>query len=140
VSREKTMFERIDHVGIAISDKDSALSLWRDTFGLPLEKIEEIEEQKLTSYHLPIGSSRIELLVPTDPTSAIATYLAKRGTGIHHIAFAIEDLDSARRQLIEDGLEPVGPPSIGANGKRIQFFHPRTTGGVLLEICSMPTG
>ncbi|MBD3163259.1 MAG: methylmalonyl-CoA epimerase [Candidatus Eisenbacteria bacterium] len=129
------MAQRIDHIGVAVADLEAALRLYRDLLGLPLEKVEEVPDQKLISYHLGIGESRIELLVPTSPDSVIARYLEKRGAGIHHVALAVEDVDAERARLVAEGLVPIGEPSIGAEGKRIQFFHPRSTGGVLLEIC-----
>ena len=127
---------RIDHIGIAVSDIDAALRTYRDGLGLKLDSIERITSQKLTTHHLRIGESHIELLHPTDPTSVIARFLEKKGAGIHHIALAVDDFDAERGRLIAAGLEPIGEPSIGAGGKHIQFFHPRTTEGVLLEICS----
>lgn len=127
---------RIDHLGIAVADIDAALRLYRDALGMKLEEIEEVASQRILSYHLKIGESQIELLRPSDPSSVIARFLEKHGPGIHHVAIAVEDLGSERARLVAAGLEPIGEPSTGAGGKRIQFFHPRTTGGVLLEICS----
>jgi methylmalonyl-CoA epimerase len=127
---------RIDHLGIAVADIDAALRLYRDTLGMNLEEVEEVASQKILSYHLRIGESQIELLRPSDPTSVIARFLEKHGPGIHHVAVGVEDLDVERARLVAAGFEPIGEPSMGANGKRIQFFHPRSTGGVLLEICS----
>jgi len=127
---------RIDHIGIAVSDIEAALRVYRDALGLELESIEEIASQRLTTHHLRIGETHIELLYPTDPNSVISRFLAKRGPGIHHIALAVDEFEGERKRLIAAGLEPIGEPSAGAGGKRIQFFHPRTTEGVLLEICS----
>jgi methylmalonyl-CoA/ethylmalonyl-CoA epimerase len=133
------MIRKIDHIGVAVADIGRALSVYRDLLGLPCEQTEEVASQKLLSYHLRAGESHIELLVPTDPSSTIARYLEKRGEGIHHIALAVDDLDAERAKFVAGGLEPIGEPSMGANGKRIQFFHPRSTGGILLEICSKET-
>ena len=130
------MIKKIDHIGVAVADIDEALRIYRDVLGLSCEETEEIASQKILSYHLRVGESHLELLVPTDPTSTIARALEKRGAGIHHIALAVDDLDADRARLIAGGLEPIGEPSTGANGKRIQFFHPRSTGGILLEICA----
>jgi methylmalonyl-CoA epimerase len=127
---------RIDHIGIAVPDIEDALKLWRDALGLTCDQVEEIASQKLTSHHMRIGESHIELLTPNVPDSVIARYLEKRGGGIHHIALAVDDFDREREKLIAAGLEPIGEPSVGAGKKRIQFFHPRSTGGVLLEICT----
>jgi methylmalonyl-CoA epimerase len=130
------MPKRIDHIGIAVSDIEAALRIYREALGLPLESIERITSQRITTHHLRTGESHIELLHPTDPTSPVARFLEKKGPGIHHIAFAVEDFDAERQRLVAAGLEPIGEPSVGAGGKLIQFFHPRTTQGVLLEICS----
>ncbi|MBM3287201.1 MAG: methylmalonyl-CoA epimerase [Candidatus Eisenbacteria bacterium] len=130
------MSERIDHIGIAVADVAAALRVYRDLLGLDLESVEEVASQKLTTYHLRLGESAIELLSPTDPSSAVGRFLEKHGPGIHHVSIAVADLDAARARLVAGGMEPIGDPSTGAGGKRIQFFHPRTTGGVLLEICS----
>ena len=131
------MSTKIDHIGIAVSDIEAALRIYRDAIGLPLDSIEKISSEKITTHHLQIGESHIELLHPTDPDSPVARFLEKKGPGIHHIALAAEDFDAARERAIKAGLEPIGDPSIGAGGKLIQFFHPRTTEGVLLEICSV---
>ncbi len=134
------MIRKIDHIGIAVSDAEKALGVYRDLLGLPCEEIEEVVSQKLLSYHLRAGESHLELLVPTDPSSTIARFLEKHGEGIHHIALAVDDLAAERARLVAGGLEPIGEPSMGANGKRIQFFHPRSAGGILLEICSKEDG
>ena len=127
---------KIDHIGIAVSDIEAALRVYRDGLGLKLDSIEKITSQKITTHHLCIGESHIELLHPTDPTSPVARFLEKKGPGIHHVALAVEDFDAERQRLVAAGLEPIGEPSVGAGAKLIQFFHPRTTEGVLLEICS----
>ncbi len=128
----------IDHIGIAVAEIEAALAIYRDAIGLALESVEEIPSQKLRSFHLRIGASesRFELLIPTDSSSVIASFLQKRGAGIHHVALQVDGLAAERARLVAAGLEPIGEPSTGANGKTIQFFHPRSTGGVLLEICS----
>lgn len=130
------MARKIDHIGIAVSDIDAALKTYRDALGLELDSIEKISSQKITTHHLRIGESHIELLHPTDPTSTVAKFLEKKGPGIHHIALAVDDFNAEREKLVAAGLEPIGDPSVGAGGKLIQFFHPKTTEGVLLEICS----
>lgn len=130
------MIRKIDHIGIAVADIEAALRIHRDTLRLELDQVEEVPSQRLMSYHMRCGESHLELLTPTDPESVMARFLDKKGPGIHHIALAVDDFDAERARLVDAGLEPIGEPSIGANGKRIQFFHPRTTGGILLEICA----
>lgn len=130
------MIKKIDHLGIATADSEAALRIYRDALGLVLEETEEIPSQKLRSYHLRVGESHFELLEPTDPESTVARFLAKKGPGIHHVALAVADLPAMLAKLVAQGLEPLSPePFIGAGGKQVIFFHPRTTGGVLLELC-----
>lgn len=132
------MIKRIDHLGIAVLDPQRALTLYRDTLGLRLDQIEDIPSQKLVSYHLAIGESYLELLHATDDDSVIAKFLAKKGPGIHHLALEVDDIEAERARLEAEGLEPLSEePFIGAGGKKVLFFHPRTTGGVLLEICQL---
>jgi methylmalonyl-CoA/ethylmalonyl-CoA epimerase len=132
------VIKRIDHIGIAVLDPQRALALYRDTLGLRLDQIEDIPSQKLVSYHIAIGESHFELLHPTDDDSVIAKFLAKKGPGIHHIAVEVDDIEAERARLEAEGLEPLSEkPFVGAGGKKVLFFHPRTTGGVLLEICQL---
>lgn len=132
------MIKRIDHLGIAVLDPGRAVTLYKDILGLRLDQIEEIPSQQLISYHLRVGESHIELLHPTDEDSVIGKFLAKKGPGIHHVAFEVDNLEAERDRLVAEGLEPLSAePFIGAGGKKVLFFHPRTTGGVLLEICQV---
>jgi methylmalonyl-CoA epimerase len=131
---------KIDHIGIAVADIETAMAVYAAAFGLRPERVEEIEGQGVRAHLLPVGETRIELLEPIDDGSPIARFIARHGPGIHHIAFAVDDFEARRTKAIESGLEPIGEPSIGSGGKRIQFFHPRSTGGVLIEICSGGTG
>lgn len=130
------MIKKIDHLGIAVLDAARALATFSDALGLRLEQVEDIPSQQLRSYHLRVGDSHLELLVPTDPSSTIAKFLDKKGPGFHHVAFEVDDIEAERDRLVGAGLEPLSEePFLGAGGKRVLFFHPRTTGGVLLEIC-----
>ena len=130
------MIKKIDHLGVAVLDADRALATFRDALGLRLDQIEDIPSQKLVSYHLEVGESHIELLHPTDEDSVIGKFLAKNGPGIHHVALQVDDIFAEKNRLEEKGLQPLSEePFVGANGKLVLFFHPRTTGGVLLEIC-----
>ncbi len=130
------MIRRIDHIGIAVADAEAALAVFRDALGLELVEIEPIESQKLVSYHIRIGESNLELLSPTQPESVIAKFLEKNGQGIHHLALAVEGIEEEIARLKAMGLKPLAEkPTKGAGGKKIVFFHPKTTGGVLLELC-----
>jgi len=130
---------KIDHIGIAVADIETAMATFADAFGLRPGRVEEVTDQGVRTHHLPVGDTQIELLESLDDGSPIARFVARHGPGLHHIAFAADDFDAARERAIESGLEPIGEPSTGAGGKRIQFFHPRSTGGVLIEICSKGT-
>ena len=133
------MIEKIDHIGIAVADAQAALALWRDALGLAHHDTETVASQKILSYHLRIGESNFELLAPTDPESVIAKFLEKKGAGIHHVALAVTDLEGEIARLKARGLQPLAErPTEGAGGKRVIFFHPKTTGGVLLELCEEP--
>jgi len=135
------MIRKIDHIGIAVADAQAALAIWRDALGLEHHDTETVASQKILSYHLRIGESNFELLAPTDPESVIAKFLEKKGAGIHHIALAVRDLDGEIECLRARGLQPLGErPTEGAGGKRVIFFHPKTTGGVLLELCEEGRG
>ncbi len=130
------MIQKIDHIGLAVADHEAGLAIFRDALGLELTETEPVESQKLVSYHLRVGESNLELLVPSEPDSVIAKFLEKRGQGIHHIALAVDDIEAELARLKEAGLQPLGEkPTMGAGGKRVIFFHPKTTGGVLLELC-----
>lgn len=128
---------QLDHLGIAVSDIEAALKLYRDVLGLELVATEEIHEQRVRSHHLRLGEAEIELLEPTDPEGPVGKFLAKRGPGIHHVALRVEDLDAASAKAMDAGYTSIGSPSTGAGGKRILFFHPGSTGGVLLELCEV---
>jgi methylmalonyl-CoA epimerase len=127
---------KIDHIGIAVADIETTIAIYADAFGLPPQRVEEVAGQGIRAYHLPVGETRIELLESLDEDSPIARFLARHGPGLHHIAFAVDNVDAERSRMVAAGLEPIGEPSTGAGGRRIQFFHPRSTGGVLIEICS----
>jgi methylmalonyl-CoA epimerase len=136
---DEPMIRRIDHLGIAVFDAGRALATFSDTLGLRLEQVEDVPSQFLRSYHLRVGESHLELLVPTDEASPIAKFLDKKGPGIHHLALEVDDIEAERDRLAAAGFEPLAPePFVGAGGKKVLFFHPRTTGGVLLEICQSP--
>ncbi|MBD3237231.1 MAG: methylmalonyl-CoA epimerase [Candidatus Eisenbacteria bacterium] len=131
------MARRIDHIGIAVGDVAAALAFYRDALGLELTAEEPVPSQKLVSYHLRIGEANLELLSPTAPDSVIARFLEKRGPGIHHIALAVDDVEAEMARLRDAGYRLLGEkPTPGAGGKQVIFLHPKSTGGVLLELCA----
>lgn len=132
---------RLDHIGIAVTDLAAAVRLYRGLLGLELERIEEIPREKVRVAFLKLspeaGAGHVELLEPLDEDCNIARFIARKGPGLHHLAFAADDLDAALHSCREAGLEPLNEtPLPGAGGKRIVFLHPRTTGSVLVEICA----
>ncbi len=125
----------LDHIGLAVASIERALDFWRDALGLIPSPPEEVPVEGVRVVFLPVGSTRVELLEPLDPSSPIARFLEKRGEGIHHICLRVDDLDGALRDLVARGATIVPPPvRVGAGGRRIAFVHPRSTGGVLLEL------
>jgi len=127
---------KIDHLGIAVSSIEQGKSLWTDALGLKFEGAETVEEQKVTTAFFPVGESEVELLESTAPDGPVAKFLEKRGEGIHHIAFRVENLEEALAELKEKGIKLIDEkPRKGAGGARIAFLHPKATNGVLVELC-----
>jgi len=129
------MLKRIDHLGIAVRALGPALALYRDALGLRVAGTEEVAAEKVRVAFLPLGDTRLELLEPTGAESPVARFLERRGEGLHHVCFEVEDLDGILRSASGGALELLpGYPRAGAEGGRVAFFHPRSTGGVLIEL------
>ncbi|HDD35981.1 MAG TPA: methylmalonyl-CoA epimerase [Archaeoglobus veneficus] len=127
------MFKKIDHIGIAVSNLDEAIELYKK-LGFEVKEVEEVAEQKVKVAMLPVGESKIELLEATSKDSAIAKFIEKRGEGIHHIAINVEDIEKALENAKNEGLKLIDEkPRVGAGGKKVAFVHPKSTKGVLLE-------
>lgn len=127
---------KIDHIGIAVDGMDSSAEFWENILALPFAGREEVVSQQVTTGFLPVGESEIELLESTDDTGPVAKFIEKRGSGIHHIAFEVDDIDGALEELKSNGIRLIDEvPRIGAGNKRIAFIHPKATGGVLVELC-----
>ncbi|HUR91745.1 MAG TPA: methylmalonyl-CoA epimerase [Gemmatimonadaceae bacterium] len=124
---------RIAHIGIALGAIDAQLPFYRDVLGLATVPVQDSDGARIVA--LDADGSLVELLEPAAPDSPIGRFIAKRGPGIHHICFAVPDLDAALEKCRQSGVELVDQvPRIGAEGKRIAFLHPRSTGGVLIEL------
>ena len=130
------MLTRINHIGIAVKSLDDALPFYRDNLGMTFVGIEEVAEQKVRVAMLQVGESKIELLEPTGEDSPVARFLEKSGPGIHHLAYEVEDIDDAIARLLADGARMIDErPRNGAHGTRIAFVHPKSSNGVLTELC-----
>jgi len=129
------MLTVIDHVGVAVEDMDSALALYRDALGMPLAHREVVEEQGVDAALLDVGESHVELLAPLGPETPVGRFLARRGAGIHHVAYRVEDVGHTLELLSAAGIRLIDEtPRIGIRNSRVAFLHPASTGGVLTEI------
>jgi len=129
------MIKHISHIGIAVKDLEEGIAFY-EKLGLTLEGTEEVPSQMVRVAFFPVGDTRIELLAPTSEESPIAKFIEKKGEGIQHIAFAVEDLPQALKDTAEDGIRLIDKePRPGAHGADIAFLHPKSTGGVLIELC-----
>ncbi|MCS6933873.1 MAG: methylmalonyl-CoA epimerase [Chitinophagales bacterium] len=129
---------RIEHIGIAVKDLSASSELFTRLLGNPPYKTESVESERVTTVFFRVGESKIELLEAQNPESAIAKFIERRGEGIHHIAFEVEDIEKEVSRLLALGFEPAGNvarPFRGADNKLVFFFHPKTTNGVLIELC-----
>jgi len=129
------LFGRIDHIGVAVEDIDAAIELYRDSFGMELAHRETVESQGVEAVLLDVGEGHVELLAPLGPDTPVGRYLAKNGTGLHHVAYAVEDIDAALEKIAAAGIQLIdSEPRTGIRDSRVAFLHPRSTGGVLTEI------
>lgn len=127
---------KIDHLGIAVNSIEDGKNFWSDVLGLAFEGAETVAEQKVTTAFFPVGESEVELLESTSPDGPVAKYIEKRGQGIQHIAFRVDDIEAALAELKEKGIRLIDEtPRPGAGGAKIAFLHPKATGGVLVELC-----
>lgn len=128
--------KKIEHIGIAVKDLASAMDFYKNVLGLECYNIEEVTDQKVRTAFFRIGSTKIELLESTEPDGPIARFIENRGEGIHHIALSVDDITEHLRKAKEKGIRLIDEvPRKGAEGLDIAFFHPKSTGGVLIEIC-----
>lgn len=129
------MIRKISHIAIVVPDLDDALHFWVDTLGLPLAHVEHVPDQDVDVAFLPSGASEIELLEPVSESSGVARFLHKRGPGMHHICFEVDDIEATLANLKAAQVPLIDEePTIGTGGKKIAFVHPKGTGGVLVEL------
>jgi methylmalonyl-CoA/ethylmalonyl-CoA epimerase len=129
------MLGRIDHIGVATDDLDSAIALYEETLGMPIAHRETVESQGVEAVLLDVGDGHVELLRPLGPDTPVGRYLERKGPGLHHVAYAVEDIDDTLGILKEAGVELIDTePRAGIRDSRVAFVHPMSTGGVLTEI------
>ena len=129
------MFGQIDHVGVAVSDLERAIALYAETFRMPLVHRETVAEQGVEAVLLDVGDGHVELLSPLGPETVVAKFVERRGEGLHHVAYRVEDIDAALASLGEAGVDLIdSEPRIGIRKSRVAFLHPKSTGGVLTEL------
>jgi len=125
----------VDHIGIAVKSIDDALAFWQSSLGIQCTGVEEVAEQKVKTAFLPIADTEIELLEATSDESPVAKFIEKKGEGIHHLAIRVDNLEEALAEMKEKGVKLIDEtPRYGAGGARIAFVHPKSTGGILLEL------
>jgi methylmalonyl-CoA/ethylmalonyl-CoA epimerase len=129
------LFGRIDHIGVAVEDIDAAIALYEGSFEMTLAHRETVASQGVEAVLLDVGEGHVELLAPLGPETPVGKFLARSGPGLHHVAYAVEDIDATLRGIAEAGIELIdAEPRTGIRGSRVAFLHPRSTGGVLTEI------
>jgi len=130
------IMKKIEHIGVAVKNLNEAMKIYSESLSLEIEGTEEIKEQKVKVAFIPVGESRIELIESTDPNGPIAKFIERKGEGIHHIALEVDHIEDALQKLKEKGVQLIDEkPRIGAHKMKIAFLHPRSTKGVLLELC-----
>ena len=129
------MLDRIDHTGVAVDDLDAAIKLYEEVLGMPLVHRETVAEQGVEAVLLDVGDGHVELLSPLGEDTPVGKFLARKGPGLHHVAYAVEDIEATLEQLSGAGIELIdAKPRVGIRGSHVAFLHPRSTGGVLTEI------
>jgi methylmalonyl-CoA/ethylmalonyl-CoA epimerase len=129
------VFGRIDHIGVAVEDIDAAIALYQDSFEMELAHRETVESQGVEAVLLDVGEGHVELLAPLGPDTPVGKFMTKNGAGLHHVAYAVDDIDATLEKISAAGLRLIdSEPRVGIRGSRVAFLHPRSTGGVLTEI------
>ena len=135
------MLDRIDHVGVATEDLEGAIALYEGSLGMPVAHRETVESQGVEAVLLDVGEGHVELLRPLGPDTPVGKYLASKGPGLHHVAYAVSDIDEALRKLVDSGVKLIDEePRQGIRDSRVAFLHPKATGGVLTELVESPHG
>ena len=134
-----SVLKRLDHVAVLVPDLDQALTFWQDQLGLTLDHVETVSSMAVKIAFLPIGESEIELVQPTTDDSGLAKYLSKRGPGLHHICIETDDIKDKLAELKEKSVRLIDEePVLMDDGRQLAFIHPKSTGGVLVELYELP--
>ena len=129
------LFGRIDHIGVAVEDLDEAASLYRERFQMAEQHRETVEEQGVEAILFEVGEGHVELIAPLSPDTGVGKFIERNGPGLHHVAYACDDIDAALGAVKEAGLRVIDEePRRGIRGSRVAFLHPKATGGVLTEL------
>jgi methylmalonyl-CoA/ethylmalonyl-CoA epimerase len=129
------MFNRVDHIGVAVEDLDASLELYERDYGMKLVHRETVAEQGVEAVLLDVGENHIELLSPTSPDTPVGKFLAKKGPGMHHVAYQVDDIEAALAALKRSGLRLIDEtPRTGIRNSKVAFLHPKTAGGLLTEL------
>jgi len=130
------MLKKIEHIGIAVKDLEVSNRLYAKLLGTKHYKTEFVDSESVKTSFFKVGENKIELLQATNPESAIAKFINKKGEGVHHVAFEVENIEAEIKRLIDEGFELIyNTPKLGADNKIIAFLHPKSSGGVLVELC-----
>jgi len=125
---------KVNHVAIAVSDIDASLAFWRDGLGLALDHVEDVPSQKSVVAFIPVGESEVELVKPTTDDSGVAKFLAERGGGMHHLCFEVDNIEQMLADLKAKGIRLINETPQVLPGRKMAFVHPKSTGGVLVEL------
>jgi methylmalonyl-CoA/ethylmalonyl-CoA epimerase len=137
----RSVFTRVDHIGIAVEDIDAALALYERDYAMALVHREVVESQGVEAVLLDVGENHVELLAPLGPDTPVGKFLAKRGPGMHHVAYQVTDIEAALASLREAGMRLIDEtPRVGIRGSLVAFLHPKSSGGVLTEIVQPAKG
>jgi methylmalonyl-CoA/ethylmalonyl-CoA epimerase len=135
------MIKNINHIAVIVPELDTALSFWVDALGLTLDRTEDVPAEGVNVAFLPVGGSNVELLKPTTTDSGVARFLEKRGPGIHHLCLEVDDIDATMERLREHDIQLINEePQTGHGGRKYAFVHPKSTGGVLVELYQLAGG
>jgi len=131
--------KKINHIAIAVPDIEAALNFWRDALGLQVQHIEEVPSQQAVVAFIPVGDSEVELVKPTRDDTGVARFIAERGGGMHHLCFEVDDIESMLNNLKARGIRLINESPIELPGRKMAFIHPKSTGGVLVELYQITT-